>query len=105
MDAAAPANSVAVMVGFLLGLLCLFTDLLDNLDVVVEDGGNHRDHVGLDDAGPDGLCAPNSYVDHALKGQIPLPHVHHILAPPLLQDADQPLDAAIDGEDVANSTG
>jgi len=77
--------------------------LVDNLDVVVEDGGDDGDHVGLDDTGPDVLGAPYTNVKDALEGEVPLPHVHHVLAPALLEDAYQTLDAAIDGEDVPDA--
>jgi hypothetical protein len=102
MNAAAPAEPVTLRPS---GLLCLFSEFLDDLDVIVKNCRNHRDHIGLDDAGPDSLCAPNAYVDDALKGQIPLPHVHHVFAAPLLQDTDKLFDAAIDREDVADASG
>lgn len=87
----------------LLGLLCLFAALLNDLDVVVENGGDNRDHVGLDDACADGLGAADSNIDNALEGQVPLPHVHHIPAATLLEDADQTLNAAIDSEDITDA--
>jgi hypothetical protein len=40
-----------------------------------------------------------------LKSQIPLPHVHHILAPPSLEKAYQSFDAAVDCEDIPYSGG
>ncbi len=77
--------------------------LVDNLDVVVEDGRNDGDHVSFDNACPDILGTSNSDVEDALKRQIPFPHVHHIFATALLEDAYQPLDAAIDGQDVSDA--
>lgn len=102
----AAAMATVVLVGMaLLRLLGLFTALFNDLDVVVEDSGNDGDHVGFDDACPDGLGAPDADVDDALEGQVPFPHVHHIFAATLLEDADEALDAAIDGEDVPDAGG
>ena len=77
--------------------------LVDDLDVVVEDGGDDGDHVGLDDAGPDIFRAADANVEDALKSEIPLPHVHHVLAAAMLEDAYEALDAAVDGQDVADA--
>ena len=74
--------------------------LVDDLDVVVEDGSDDGHHVGLDDAGPDILRPSHADVEDALEGQVPLPHVHHVLAPAFLEYAYQTLNAAIDGENV-----
>lgn len=90
---------------FQLGFLSPLPALFNDLDVVVENGGYDGDHVGLDDPGPDGLGAADANVDDTLEGKIPLPHAHHIFTPPLLEDADETLDASIDGEDVADSGG
>lgn len=84
-----------------LGLFLLFAAFLVNLKVVVQDGGDDRDHIGFNHSRPYVLGSTNADVDDALKCQVPLPHVHHILAPALLQDADQPLDATIDGKNVS----
>jgi hypothetical protein len=92
-----------VMSRLLLLLLGLLAHLLDGFDVIVQNCGNHRHHVGLDDAGPDGFSASNTYVHNALKGQIPFPHVHHILAATLFQDTDQPFNAAIDRQNVSDA--
>lgn len=89
----------------LLGLLGLLATFFNHLDVIVEDGSDDGNHVGLDDTRADVFGAANSDVDDALKGEVPFPHVHHIFAPALLQDADQPLDAAIYGEDVSYAGG
>jgi L-fucose mutarotase/ribose pyranase (RbsD/FucU family) len=75
--------------------------LVDDLDVVVENGCDDRHHVGFDDTRPDVLRATHADVEDALEGQVPLPHVHHVLAPALFEDAYQTFDAAIDGENVA----
>lgn len=98
-----PVPTVVILQLLLLRLLGLLATFIDDLDVVVEDGGNDRDHVGLDHPRPDAFGASDAYVDDALEGQVPLPHVHHVLAPALLEDADKPLDASIDSEDVANA--
>lgn len=79
--------SVVLLEVLLLRLLGLLT-LFDNLDVVIQDGSNHWDHIGLHNPSPDGLRSPNTDIDDALEGKVPLPHAHHILAPTLLEDAD-----------------
>lgn len=85
--------------------LCLFPALVDDLEVVVEYGRNDGNHVSLDDAGPYSLRSPDADVDNTLESQVPLPHLHHVFAPALLEDAYEALDAAIDGEDVAYAAG
>lgn len=79
--------------------------LIEDLQVVVEDGGNDGHHVGLDDPCPDALRAAHTDVDNTLEGEAPFPHLHQILTPALLEDADESFDAAIDGEDIADSSG
>ncbi len=86
-----------------LGFLGLFPTSIHHLDVIVEDGRDHWHHVRFHHPRPHILRASHPDVDDALKCQIPLPHVHHILTPPGLEQADQPLDAAIDRQDVSNS--
>ena len=76
-----------------------------DLNVVVENGSDDGNHVCLDNPGPHVLRTSHADVEDALEGKVPLPHVHHVLAPPLLEDAYQPLDAAVDGEDVAYAGG
>jgi hypothetical protein len=85
--------------------LCLLPALVDDLEVVVEDRRDDGNHVSLDDASPDGFRTPDADVDDALESQVPLPHLHHVLAPALLENAYEALDAAIDSEDVANAAG
>jgi hypothetical protein len=78
--------SMAVVVVSDVLLLCLFgllPTLLHHLDVIVQNGSDDRNHVSLHHPCTNPLSAANSYVDDALKGEIPFPHVHHILAPPL----------------------
>lgn len=85
--------------------LCLLPALVDDLEVVVEYGRDDGNHVSLDDTGPYGLGTPDADVDDTLEGQVPLPHLHHVFAPALLENAYEALDTAIDGEDVAYATG
>lgn len=89
----------AVSHGALPSVLCFdpFPTLLDDLPVVVEDGGYDRHHVGLNNPGTYRLSTPDTDVDDALEGEIPFPHFHHVLTPALLEDADETFDAAIDG--------
>jgi hypothetical protein len=94
---------LVVLYLFLLGLLGLFTTFLGNLDVVVEYCGNDGNHVGLDDSRPHWLGASNPYVDDALEGQVPFPHIHHVFTTALLQNADQPLDSAINCENFSDA--
>lgn len=95
---------VMVMYLLLLGLLGFFTALVDDLDVIVQDGGDDGDHVCLDDAGADIFRASDADIDNALESEIPLPHAHHVLAATLLEDADKTLDAAIDCENIADAS-
>jgi hypothetical protein len=89
----------------LLSLLCLFPTLIDSLGIVVENSGDDRHHVSLDNAGANVFRASNADIDNTLEGKIPLPHSHHVLATALFQNADEALDAAIHGEDVADASG
>ena len=79
--------------------------LVDDLDVVVENGCDDRHHVGFDDTRPDVLRATHADVEDALESKVPLPHIHHVLAPALFEDAYQALDTAIDGENVPYAGG
>lgn len=111
MGAAGVAGSARAMLQTLLlqslglGLLGLLAASVDDLDIVIENGSDDRDEVGLDHAGADVLRASHADVDYALEGQVPLPHVHHVLAPPLLENTHEALNAAIDGQDVADPRG
>jgi hypothetical protein len=98
-----PVPMVGLMQLFLSRFFGLVPTPLGNLDIVVQYRGNDGDHVGLDNSCPHSLGASNAYVDDTLKGQAPSPHVHHVFAATLLEDADQPLDAAIDCEDVPDA--
>ena len=78
---------VMVLKLLLLGFLSLFTTLLDDFDVIVQNRGNDGDHVGLHDPGPDIFGPANADIHHTLEGEIPLPHAHHILTSTLLKNA------------------
>jgi hypothetical protein len=91
--------------GLGLGLLGLLPAPVHDLDVVVEDGRDDGNQVSLDDSGADVLRSSDADIDDTLEGQVPFPHVHHILTPPLLQNAHQPLDAAIDRQDIPYAGG
>jgi len=87
----------------LLCLLCLFGLLstpVNNLDVIVEYRGDDWHHVCLHHSCPHILRSSDADINNALERQIPLPHVHHILTPPRLEQAYQSFDASIDCEDV-----
>jgi hypothetical protein len=88
----------------LLGLLSFFAALIDGFDVIVENGGDDGDHVGLDDASADIFGASDADIDNTLEGKIPFPHSHHVLTATLLEDADEPLDAAINGENITDAS-
>jgi hypothetical protein len=94
---------VVVINLLLLGLLALLAAFFNHLDVVVKDGGNDWNHIGLDYSRPDIFGSTNAYVHDALECKVPFPHAHHILTPTLLEDANQALDASIDGENVSDS--
>lgn len=88
----------------LLCLLSLLAALIDDFDVVVQNRGDDGNHIGFDYTGPYVLGASHTNIDNTLESEIPLPHAHHILAAALLKNADQTLDAAIDCEDVADTS-
>lgn len=98
----APVPMVRLMQLLLSCFFGLVSALFSHLDIVVQYRSNDGDHVGLDHSCPHRLGASNAYVDDTLKGEAPSPHVHHVFAATLLEDADQPLDAAIDREDVSD---
>lgn len=78
--------------------------LIKDLQEVVEDGSNDWHHIGLDDSRPHTLGTPYANVDDTLESEIPFPHLHHIIAPALLEHAHESFDAAIDGEDITNAS-
>lgn len=81
-----------------------FAAALNDLYVVVEYSRNDGDHVCLHYPRSDIFRSTDANVNHTLEGQVPLPHLHHIfLSPTLLQDANQPLHPAINGQDIANA--
>jgi hypothetical protein len=97
-----PVSMVRLVQLFLSRLFGLVSTFLSDLDIVVQYRSNDGNHVSLDYSCPHSLGASNAYVDDTLKGQAPPPHVHHVFAATLLENADQPLDAAIDCEDISN---
>ena len=97
--------AMAVRAFRFLFLLSLLSAFFCHFDIIVEDGSNDGYHVSFHNAGPDALGASNSYVDNTLKGEVPFPHVHHVFAPALLEDADEPFNSAIDGQNVSNAGG
>ena len=74
--------------------------LIDDLDVVVENGCDDGHHIGFDHTCPDVLRTTYTNVEDALESKVPFPHVHHVLAPALFEDAYQAFDTAIDSENV-----
>ena len=85
----------------LLGFFGLLSTPVDHFDVIVEYCSDNWNHVCLHHSCPDILRSSDSNIHNALKRQIPLPHVHHILTPPRLEKAYQSFDTSIDGEDVS----
>lgn len=77
--------------------------LLNSLYVVVQDGGDDGHHVRFHHPCANSLGPSYTDVDDALKGEIPLPHLHGLFAPALFEDAYQSFNAAIDGENVADA--
>ena len=92
--------TVMMVMRVLLQLLFVAT-FFNDLDVVVEHSGNDWHRAGLDYPGAHRLGASHTNIHNTLEAKVPFPHVHHVLAPTLLQNTDQSLDAAIDGEDVS----
>ena len=87
-----------------LGLgLDLVPTTVDDLQIIIEHGGDDGNHIGLDDASAHILGSTHADVDDALKGQVPLPHVHHVLTATGLEDGHQALETAIDGQDVTDT--
>jgi hypothetical protein len=80
--------SMVIVNLLLLRFLGLFAAFFNDFDIIVQDGGDDGNHVGLDNTGSDSLRAPNTNVDNALKSKIPLPHAHHVLATALLENAN-----------------
>ena len=98
-----PVAMVVIVNLLLFSLFCLLAAFLDDFDVIIEDSGDDGNHVRLDHTGANPFGAANTYVDDTLKGEVPLPHTHHVFAATLFEYADEAFDAAIDGEDVADS--
>lgn len=89
----------------LICFLSLFTAFFKDFDVVVEYSGDDGDHVGFDNSGSYVFGSSNANVHDALKCQVPLPHPHHVLAPPLFEYAYEALDATVDCKNIANTCG
>jgi hypothetical protein len=85
-------------------LVLLFASLNDT-KVVVQDGGNDRDHIGLYHTCPHCLGSPYADVHDADECQIPFEHLQLVLIPTLLEHAYQALDSAIDGENIPDPAG
>jgi hypothetical protein len=79
--------------------------LVHHFDVVAENGGDDRHHVGFHNSSSDTLGATHTNVHDTLESEAPFPHFHQIFASALLKDAHESLDAAIDGEDISNPGG
>jgi hypothetical protein len=50
--------------------------LVHHLDIIAENGGDDRDHVGFHNASPNTLGATHTNVHDTLEGEAPLPHFH-----------------------------
>lgn len=74
-----------------------------DLDVVVENCSDNWDHVCLYHPSPNWFRASDADIDNTLESEIPFPHIHHVLASACLEQADQSLDAAIDGKDISDA--
>jgi len=89
--------------------LCLCIDsrpcFIHDFDVIVQDGRDDRHHICFHHSCPHILRTSYANVDHALKSKAPLPHLHQIPTPTLLEDAHETFNAAIDGENVPNAGG
>lgn len=98
--------SVTMMVVALLlfGLLCLLATFINSFCIVVEDGSDDGNHVSLNNSGADVFRASDADIDNTLKSKVPLPHSHHVLTTTLLEDANETLDASINGEDITDAS-
>jgi hypothetical protein len=78
--------------------ICVLSTLVDHANVVLQNRGNDRDHISFHHSGSHTFGATDSNIDDALESEVPLPALQEILCiPALFEDADQPLNAAIDG--------
>jgi hypothetical protein len=98
--------SVTVMIVALLlfGLLCLLAAFINSLCIVVEDGSDDGNHVSLNNSGADVFRASDADIDNTLKSKVPLPHSHHVLTTTLLENANETLDASINGKDITDAS-
>lgn len=97
---------IKIMPTFLVLGIRFGTTLVNHPHIIVQDGRNHRHHIRFHNACAYILAAADTDVDDALEGEVPLPAFHHVLgSAAFLQDADQTLDTAIDGEDVSYAGG
>jgi hypothetical protein len=71
-----------------LGLLGFLATSVDNLNVVIQYRRYHGNHVGFYHPGSDGFGASHPNIHNTLEGQVPFPHIHHILTAPLLEQAN-----------------
>jgi hypothetical protein len=96
--------SVVMIMGlFLFQLVRLLATPIYDLDVVVQDRGDDRNHVCLHYPGPHSLRSSDTNVHNTLKRQIPLPNAHHVPIPALLEDADKAFDTPIHGQNIADT--
>lgn len=86
---------------FVLCFLGLLAAPVHDLDVIVEYRSNDWHHIRLDHSCANILRSSDPNIYNALKSQVPFPHIHHVLTPPCFEKAYQPLDAAIDSQDVS----
>lgn len=100
-----PSSCSLFLDGLLLRFLRLLSAPIYDLYVVVENRSDNWDHVCLYHPSPNRLRASDADIDNTLESEIPFPHIHHVLASACLEEADQSLDAAIDGKNISDACG
>ncbi len=76
----------------------IISTLVNHPNVVLQNGGDDRDHISFHYSGSNNFGATNSNIDDTLEGEVPFPALQKIFCiPTLFEDADQPFNAAIDG--------
>lgn len=82
--------------------LVLFADRLEHSEEGLEDIDNDRDHSSLDNPLADVFSPPDADVDHTLEGEGPFEAVLSIVDLCVLEDPDEPLQAAVSCNEITD---
>jgi hypothetical protein len=78
--------------------ISVLSTLVDHTNVILQNGGDDRDHISFHYSGSYDFRATDSNIDDTLESEVPLPALQKICCiPAFFEDADQPLNTAIDG--------